>query len=163
MPRRGATPKAVPKNGGVDTDQNLSDFSVVAPQTAPTAPIVEIGPSIVSTDPSRSGNNAPRDANITVNFSEPVDVNSGWFGIVCATSGVHDDATMASIFGGSWVIMPNVNFTAGETCTVTILKDFVHDIDLDDSAPNTERSSPTTRGPSPSPPAHLHPIRPACI
>jgi endonuclease G len=35
------------------------------------------------------------------------------------------------------VITPNVNFVAGEQCTVTIFRDFVTDQDLDDSAPNT--------------------------
>ncbi len=138
-PTPGSNAKALLRNGNIDTDQNGSDFSVVTPNPRRTAPITEIGPSVVSTDPSAGNTVAPRDANITVNFTEPVDVNSGWFGIVCATTGFHNDATVASIFGGSgWVIVPNVNFTAGETCTVTVFKNFVHDVDLDDSAPNTD-------------------------
>ena len=36
------------------------------------------------------------------------------------------------------VITPNVNFAAGETCTVTIFKDQVHDVDTDDSVPDTD-------------------------
>jgi DNA/RNA endonuclease G (NUC1)/fibronectin type 3 domain-containing protein len=128
------------KNGGrVDTDNNLNDFTIGAPvATAPTAPIVEIGPSIVSTDPVKGGTNAPRDANITVNFSEPVDVAIGWFTINCASTGVHNDATVARAGSRSWVIIPNVNFVAAELCTATVFKDFVHDSDLNDSAPNTD-------------------------
>ncbi|HKO54505.1 MAG TPA: DNA/RNA non-specific endonuclease, partial [Thermoanaerobaculia bacterium] len=81
--------------------------------------------------------NAPRDASITVNFTEAVEVSAGWFDVNCAATGRHNSATQ----GGdptSWIITPNVSFQAGEQCTVTIFKQFVHDTDLDDSAPNTD-------------------------
>ena len=60
-------------------------------------------------------------------------------------------------------ITPNVNFTAGEQCTVTILKDRVHDEDLDDSGPNTDTlpanyswSFTVATGTAPPYPASVH-------
>src|SRR5205085_10634421 len=54
-------------------------------------------------------------------------------------TGPHNDATVAHTSDfKSYVITPNTNFQFGEQCTVTILKDGVHDQDTDDSAPDTD-------------------------
>src|SRR5262249_9100899 len=102
-----------------------------------TAPIVELGPLVLSTDPIKNGVNAPRDATIQVTFTEPVDVVGPWFDITCATTGQHNSASFAGS-GKDHYITPNVNFLAGEVCTVTIFKDQIHDVDLDDVMPNTD-------------------------
>ena len=88
----------------------------------------------MSTDPRTNGVNAPRDATIAVTFTEPVDVIGAWFDITCANSGQHNSATFAG-GGQNHYITPNVNFVAGEQCTVTIFKDQIHDQDLDDAGP----------------------------
>jgi endonuclease G len=124
-------------NGATDTDNNSSDFVAGVPNPRRTAPIVEIGPAVFSSDPRNNGINAPRDDSITINFTEPVDVVGSWFNISCATTGLHNDATVAGA-NKTFVITPNVNFLAGEQCTVTILKDQIHDQDTDDSDPNTD-------------------------
>lgn len=124
--------------GATDTNNNLNDFTVSGAAPRSTAAISEIGPSIVSTDPLNNGLNAPRDASMTVNFSEPVHVDPSWFNISCVTTGLHNDGTVGSGGTRTLIITPNRNFTAGEQCTVTIYKDRVHDDDLDDSAPNTD-------------------------
>ncbi|MGH9967435.1 MAG: DNA/RNA non-specific endonuclease [Pyrinomonadaceae bacterium] len=123
-------------DGAQDTDNNGNDFVTGAPNPRRTAPIVELGPLVLSTDPRTNGFNAPRDASITVTFTEPVDVVGSWFDITCA-SGQHNSATFAG-GGKQHVITPNLNFVAGEQCTVTIFKDQVHDQDTDDSGPNTD-------------------------
>jgi endonuclease G len=127
------------KNGGAtDTDVNGSDFVAGAPNPRRTAIISEIGPFIVTVDPLSGASIAPYDSSITVVFSEPVTVDSGWYDITCA-SGSHNDATLASTDSGStWVITPNVSFNPGEACTVTIFKTAVHDVDTDDSGPNSD-------------------------
>jgi DNA/RNA endonuclease G (NUC1) len=127
--------------GAQDTDVNGNDF--VAPPITPfphrTEPIVELGPFVFKTDPSRDGTDAPRDATIDVTFTEAVTVDPAWFSILCAASGPHNSATFASDFGGQdQYITPNDNFIAGEQCTVTIFKDRVHDVDLNDDGPNTD-------------------------
>jgi DNA/RNA endonuclease G (NUC1) len=109
------------------------------PNPRRTAAIVELGPNVLATDPRGNGINAPRDATIQVTFTEPVDVVPAWFTLTCASSGTHHSATFAIGFGGrDHYITPNDNFIAGEQCTVTILKNHIHDLDLDDSGANTD-------------------------
>jgi endonuclease G len=125
-------------NGAQDTNVNGADFVTGAPNPRRTTPFQEIGPSVITTVPVRDGFNAPKDASPTITFSEAVTVDANWFDITCA-SGQHNDVTMATTGGGkTWEITPNVNFSPGEQCTVTIKKDAVHDADTDDGAPNTD-------------------------
>ncbi|HEY0143965.1 MAG TPA: DNA/RNA non-specific endonuclease [Thermoanaerobaculia bacterium] len=146
--REGATNAPAPslvnaifrKNGGfTDTNVNGADFVAAPANPRRTAPIVELPPTTLSSDPRRNGSNAPRDASITVTFTEAVDVTDGWFSINCTTTGLHDSATVASGGVNAWIIIPNVNFLAGEQCTLTVHKAFVHDSDLDDALPNTDQ------------------------
>jgi DNA/RNA endonuclease G (NUC1) len=125
--------------GSVDTNNNGSDFATGAPAPRQTAPIVELGPLVLGTEPRSNGSNAPRDATILVTFTEPVDVAGAWFSITCAVSGQHASATTAVDGHGNndHYITPNANFVAGDHCTVTLFKDQVTDRDLDDSGPNT--------------------------
>lgn len=123
--------------GATDTNNNHNDFATGAPNPRQTAPIVEIGPFVLLTDPRRGEPSAPRDATIQVTFTEPVDLDPNWFDISCATTSHHTDATFAGA-GKNHYITPNVNFQAGESCTVTVFKNTVHDQDLDDSGPNTD-------------------------
>ena len=125
-------------NGAQDTNVNGADFVTGTPNPRRTTPFQEIGPSVITTVPTRDGFNAPKDASPTIIFSEAVTVDPDWFDITCA-SGQHNDATFATTGGGkTWEITPNVSFTPGEQCTVMIRKDAVHDADSDDSASNTD-------------------------
>ena len=125
-------------NGTTDTDNNAGDFLTGVPNPRRTTPISEIGPSITSTDPVLGASIVPRDGSVIVSFSEPVTVDPGWYDITCVSTGSHNDATVAAGAGASWVIIPNTNFQAGEQCTATVFATFVHDVDLDDSAPGTD-------------------------
>ena len=144
--REGSTNAPAPSNttalfrksaGLQDTNVNSADFVTGAPNPRRTTPIVEIGPYVLSVDPRSNATSAPRDASISVTFTEPVTVNDAWYNINCVTTGLHNDATVA-VNGRTWVITPNTNFVAGEQCSVTIDKDFIHDEDLDDSAPDSD-------------------------
>ncbi|HKG97836.1 MAG TPA: DNA/RNA non-specific endonuclease, partial [Pyrinomonadaceae bacterium] len=127
-------------NGGTDSDNNSADFLAGVPNPRRTAPIVEIGPAVFGSDPRNNGSNAARDASVTINFTEPVDVVGAWFNINCASTGLHNDATVAGA-GKVYVITPNTNFLANEQCTITLFKDQIHDTDTDDSGPNTDTLS----------------------
>jgi endonuclease G len=124
-------------DGATDTDRNGSDFVSSAPNPRRTAPIVELGPLVLMSDPRKNGFNAPRDATLVITFTEAVDVFGAWFDITCATSGQHNDATFAG-GGQTHYITPNVDFVAGEQCTVTLFKTQIHDQDLDDAGQNTD-------------------------
>jgi len=141
-PGPGSSAKAVfRKNGGVtDTNQNGNDFVSADALPRRTAPIVELGPWVASTDPRSNGANVPADASLTVNFSEPVNVTGAWFSLNCATTGQHNEATVTGS-SRSYVITPNVSFASGEQCTITVNQESIHDQDLDDSGPNTDTLS----------------------
>jgi DNA/RNA endonuclease G (NUC1) len=125
--------------GSTDTNNNSNDFQTGAVNPRRTAPIVELGPNVLTTDPTSNGFNIPHDASISVSFTEPVDVVGSWYNIACADLTTHNDATVVvSNNFKSYLIIPNVNFAFGQQCTVTINKDNVHDQDLDDSGPNTD-------------------------
>jgi len=124
-------------SGNIDTNVNHNDFAPGGPSPRRTAAIVELGPSVLLTDPRWNGVNAPRDATIQVTFTEPVDLVDPWFDITCAVTLQHNDATFAGS-GKDHYITPNRNFEAGEPCMVTIFKNQVHDHDLDDAGPNTD-------------------------
>jgi uncharacterized protein len=106
------------EGGNVDTDNNLLDFQVGAPNPRNTPPPA----SITATDPADGENDVPLDSNVTVTFSGAV---TPTFGIRCSSSGPHEFVQS----GGptEFTLDPSTNFATGESCTVT-----VHTDDLDD-------------------------------
>jgi DNA/RNA endonuclease G, NUC1 len=142
-PNGNNTQSVLRKNGGnTDTNNNGNDFLVGAANPRRTAPIVELGPNVLTTDPASNGFNIPHDASMTVTFTEPVDVIGAWYDITCSDASTHNDATVVvSNSNKTYVITPNVNFPFGGQCTVTIKQNAVHDQDTDDSGPNTDTMS----------------------
>ncbi|HET7008625.1 MAG TPA: Ig-like domain-containing protein [Candidatus Binatia bacterium] len=112
----------------------------------------DTAPTIISTAPAGGAANVALDANITVNFSESVNVSGAWFNISCATSGAHT----ATVSGGpqSFTLNPDADFAIGENCTVTIMASQVTDQDTNDPPDNMAANfswSFTTSQPSPPP------------
>jgi endonuclease G len=113
-----------------DTDQNSVDFTKQTPNPhGGPGGLVPLPPNVTSTEPSAT--NAPYDATVRIDFGEAVTVASGWYSINCASTGDHSsDVTVASAFADkTWLITPNVSFTPGETCTVTVFHDKVTNAD----------------------------------
>ena len=130
-------PTADLRTDGVDTDRNFDDFVSGPPNPRRTAPIVELGPFLLASDPSPNGINAPRDPTLVFTFSEPVTVVGQFFNLTCAVTGEHDSYTLTG--SAQFVdVTLNVNLLAGETCTITVFKDQVHDQDTDDTAAGTD-------------------------
>jgi uncharacterized repeat protein (TIGR01451 family) len=91
-------------------------------------------PAVSAIAPGNGATNVALGSNVVVTFNEAVTVNGVWFQIACSRSGVHS----AAVSGGPTVFTldPNVNFTNGETCTVTVTAPLVADQDSIDP-PNT--------------------------
>lgn len=124
--------------GATDTNKNGADFNTAAPAPRRTAPIVEVGPVLLVTDPVSGGASVPRDPTIVLEFHEPVEATgSPLFDLACAVSGSHNGHTLAGS-GRFLDITINVPLIAGETCTMTVFASGVRDQDLDDSGPNTD-------------------------
>ena len=94
----------------------------------------DIAPSVSSTNPANGATNVALNANITVDFSEAVDVTGSWFDITCATSGAHTAA--ASGGPNSFTLDPDSDFVGSESCTVTVFAAQVADQDTDDPPDN---------------------------
>jgi methionine-rich copper-binding protein CopC len=93
----------------------------------------DVSPSVTATTPTSGGGGGPS-ANVSITFSEPVNVTGSWFGISCTTSGIHT----AVVSGGptTFTLNPDVDFTAGESCTVTVFAAQVDDQDAGDPPAN---------------------------
>ncbi|HEX5838815.1 MAG TPA: ExeM/NucH family extracellular endonuclease [Anaerolineales bacterium] len=127
-------------NGCTDTDNNASDFTAGAPAPRNTASpldpcsVEDQAPTVSSTFPVNGANDFPINANLSVTFSEPVNVIDPWFELTCSTSGT----VSAGVSGGpaSFTLDPAVDLVNGESCTLTILASQVTDQDSNDPPDN---------------------------
>lgn len=87
----------------------------------------DAAPTVSSTSPTSGTSNHPVNGNVTVNFSEAVTLAAGWHTLVCTASGTK--ATTVSGSGASYTIDPTVDFSANESCTLTIVAGQVVDVD----------------------------------
>ncbi len=97
---------------------------------------MDAGPTVISTVPADSAVGVAPDADISVTFSEPVDVTGAWFDLACSLSGSHT----AGVSGGPlvFVLDPPASFVDGDACTLTILAAMVIDQDSNDPPDNME-------------------------
>lgn len=107
----------------------IDDFSLT-----PDTVIVDEAPTIVETYPVNGADNFPVGRDLTVTFSEPVDVTSSWFTLACSVSG----SVLTSYSGGPdvYTLSPQAALADGEECTLTILADQVSDQDNNDPPDN---------------------------
>ena len=102
-----------------------------APATATiTVQPADDAPSVTSTSPADGDSNIALGANLTVTFSEPVDVVVPWFSMLCTVSGSH----AATTSGGpsTFTLDPTADLALGDSCTVTVLAAQVTDQDAID-------------------------------
>ena len=142
--------------GSTDTNNNSADFDIVAPnpQNSGTG---DTAPSIVMTTPASSAADIAVDANITAQFSEPVDVAAGWYTISCATSGLHT----ATQSGGqtTFTLNPDSDFANGEACSVTVFADKVSDQDVADPPDHMAANFTWAFTTTSAPPVAIHDIQ----
>ncbi|HYJ84727.1 MAG TPA: Ig-like domain-containing protein, partial [Pyrinomonadaceae bacterium] len=96
----------------------------------------DFAPSVTATTPINGATQVANNTDVTVTFSEPVNVSGAWFSIVCGTSGTHD-TTNSTVGGGpsTFTINPT-DFANGESCTATIFAAQVSDQDTNDPPDN---------------------------
>ncbi len=93
---------------------------------------VDLNPQITSTSPV-DGSTVATNLTFTINWSESVTMNA--VGINCTVSGAHANTLSASP-ASSFTVDPTVDFTPGETCTITVLSANVTDTDTADPPDN---------------------------
>jgi hypothetical protein len=126
-------------NGCQDTDNNAADFFAAAP--APRNAFSPLNfcpgddaPFISARSPADGATGVPVNSDVSVTFSEPVNVSGTWYSISCGSSGAHT----ATVSGGptTFTLNPDVDFAMGETCTVTVFGGQVSDQDTNDPPDN---------------------------
>jgi hypothetical protein len=121
-------------DGCADSDQNGVDFTAgaVNPRNSasPLNPCAGDAAPFVSSSTPADGAFHDANANLSVTFSEPVNVAGAWFSISCSVTGAHS----AVAAGGptTFSLDPDVDFMAGESCTLTIHAAGVADQDAED-------------------------------
>ena len=120
-------------NGAQDTDNNSADFTVGAPNPRNTPP-PDAAPAVSSTVPADGASSVPYDTNVTVTFTEAVNVISTWYTLSCSLSGVHT----ATVSGGpaTFTVNPDADFISGDNCTFVVLANQVLDVDSNDPPDN---------------------------
>jgi uncharacterized protein len=119
------------KSGGTqDTNDNASDFTGPKTGNPQNHAGVDAAPAVSTTTPGAGATGVATAASIAVTFSEAVTLGASWDSISCGTSGSHTAATS----GGptTFTLDPDVDFAAGETCTVTVFAAQVSDQDTND-------------------------------
>jgi uncharacterized protein len=122
-------------DGCVDTDNNAADFTAGTPTPRNTASpfkdcFADTAPSVATTTPANNASDVAPGSNVSITFSEPVDVHGSWYAISCGSSGSHT----AAVSGGptTFSLDPDADFATGETCTVTVTATGVTDQDTND-------------------------------
>jgi hypothetical protein len=95
---------------------------------------LDAAPEVAGTFPVDGATDFPINGNLTVTFSEPVDVTDPWFDLSCSVSG-----TVPAIYSGgptTFTLDPAVPLVGGETCTLTVLAGQVKDQDTNDPPDN---------------------------
>ena len=96
--------------------------------------VADAAPAVASTFPVDGATDFPVGSNLTVTFSEPVNVSASWFTLACSTSG----AVATSFSGGptTFTLDPAILLVHGETCTLTVLANQISDQDGNDPPDN---------------------------
>jgi hypothetical protein len=119
-----------------DFDISSSDDGLAVDSFSLTPRIFDLAPEVSSTYPVNGATDFPVNANLSVTFSEPVNVTSSWFTLTCSVSGPSGVPTTFSGGPTTFTLDPSVPLTDGETCTLTILANQVTDQDGNDPPDN---------------------------
>ena len=152
----------VPVNGDLVTEPNERFFANVTNVTGAAVAdgqgegtivnddAADAAPVVASRVPVDGATGFPVGGNLSVTFSEPVDVSASWFTLACSTSG-----TVAASFSGgptTFTLDPGVTLVNGETCTLTVLANQVSDQDGNDPPDNMAVNSTASFAATHAPP-----------
>ena len=119
---------------GNDDGLAVDDFSITPNGT-------DNAPEVTGLSPADLETGVDRQTTINVTFSEPVSPAADWFSLICSKSGEHT----STVSGGPLIftVTPQSALDYDETCTFTINKSTVSDLDITDP-PDTMLNDATT-------------------
>jgi endonuclease I len=100
-------------------DQDGTPEAMASDVTVNFTTVADVAPTVSSTVPANNATGVNINANVTVNFNEPVTVNGAWYSLSCAVSG---NNLAATVTGGptSYLIDPTATLANDELCTLTV-------------------------------------------
>ncbi len=124
--------------------------------TIVTDDIADAAPSVSSTSPANGASGVAVSSNLTVTFSEPVNVAAPWFTLTCGGS----TALTATVSGGptTFTLDPDTDFGYLQSCTLSVLASQVTDQDADDP-PDAMLADATASFTTVAPPVHIYDIQ----
>jgi predicted extracellular nuclease len=157
--RRKATIEAGDPDGSTAFDPSVEWDGFATDTIAGLGSHPDVSPFVSATSPGNGAAGVAVDANISISFSEPVDVTAASFTISCTTSSAH--TTTASGGPTTFTLDPSGDFVNSETCTVSVIAAEVSDQDASDPPDHPFANhvfSFTTEAPLP-PPTPIHVIQ----
>jgi predicted extracellular nuclease len=105
-------------------------FTNLGSHTATCVTTTDEAPVVTSITPAAGASGVTLNADLTVTFSEPVNVTGAPFSLSCAVSGTHP----AVVSGGpsAFTLNPSTDFVFNETCTLVVNATAVTDQDSND-------------------------------
>ena len=91
------------------------------------ATVVDVPPTVSSTDPASGDTAVAIDADVVVTFSEPVTTAADWYDVVCDTS--TPAMAVSTTDSTTYTLNPDADFANDESCTVTVFAASVSDLD----------------------------------
>lgn len=134
------TPTSAPQTAScvlaIDGSQIHDTDAADPPDTLAGTPTIswttlDLPPTVVATTPASGATDVTPGSNITISFSEAVDVASGGFSLECPTGAPIAFAVGEGV-GNVWTLDPTGPLPQGAQCTVTVLAEKVTDDDLVD-------------------------------
>jgi len=112
------------------TDQDAPADNMAADVLVHFDTEIDNAPMLTASTPSNGASDFQVNENLSLTFSEPVDVTGSWFQIICSVSGNRSPANVA-VSGGpiDYSLDPASDFIAGENCTLTFNTSAVTDQD----------------------------------
>jgi len=107
---------------GADDGLAVDTFSL-------TPRVFDLAPEVSDTFPDNGATDFPINANLTVTFSEPVNVTPSWFELTCDSLPVSATFSPGSGPATSFTIDPSTSLTDGANCTLKVLANQVSDQD----------------------------------
>jgi predicted extracellular nuclease len=93
--------------------------------------VADVAPTVSSSYPTDGATGIPVATDLSITFSEPVNVVDPWYTLSCSLSGAHT-ASVSTTDNKTFIINPDTNLMDGETCTWTIDSTKVSDQDSND-------------------------------
>jgi hypothetical protein len=118
-------PSATWEGFATDTFDGLGAHTV----TCGAPPPADSAPAVSAVTPANGASDIPLDANLTVTFSEPVNLGANAFTLACA--GAPQPFTVADVDGTgvNFILDPAASLPQGESCTLTVVAAEVTDQD----------------------------------